>query len=212
MSAKQKKNISDKFDSFKSKLILKKISLIHQRKIIKSKIWKIRLNLKGVRGCNKVKVHKKPIIVMKDEGQIALGKNVTLHSNNNYYHAIMSSPVKLFALEGGKIEIGDNTRINGACLHAKKLIKIGNNCLIAANTSILDSNGHNLEPSIRNKPDVPDPIIIANNVWIGLNSIILKGSKIGDNSVISAGSIVKGLIPKNSLYKNNKIYKLRDRA
>lgn len=47
---------------------------------------------------------------------------------------------------------------------------------------------------------ISDPIVIGNNVWIGSNSIILKGSTIGDNVVIGAGSVVKDYIPNNTVY------------
>lgn len=48
------------------------------------------------------------------------------------------------------------------------------------------------------------PIVIGNNVWIAANSIILRGSNIGDNAVIAAGSIVKGTVPANTLYLQKK--------
>ncbi|UKI50226.1 MAG: hypothetical protein L6U99_01840 [Clostridium sp.] len=53
-------------------------------------------------------------------------------------------------------------------------------------------------------------ILIGNNVWIGANCVILKNVKIGDNAVISAGSIVSKDVPANTIliqkecyYKNN---------
>ena len=53
------------------------------------------------------------------------------------------------------------------------------------------------------------PIIIGNNVWVGANTVILRGAEIGDNSVIGAGCIVKGKIPENSVFvqKRQSIYK-----
>jgi acetyltransferase-like isoleucine patch superfamily enzyme len=44
-----------------------------------------------------------------------------------------------------------------------------------------------------------EPVYIGKNVFVGLNVIILKGAEIGDNSIIAAGSVVKGKIPANSL-------------
>lgn len=46
-------------------------------------------------------------------------------------------------------------------------------------------------------------IIIGNNVFIGARSSILPGTKIGDNCIIGAGSIVKGTIPPNSILIGN---------
>jgi len=68
----------------------------------------------------------------------------------------------------------------------------------------MDSNGHELYSLNRTiKRDKPQPINIGINVWIGLNAIVLKGRTIGNNSVISAGSVVKGYFPENSLIIGN---------
>lgn len=102
-----------------------------------------------------------------------------------------------------KVKIGDNCRINGAYIHSKKYIYIGNNCVISNNVNIVDSNGHETISDDRTKNrDSAENIIIGNNVWIGVNAVILKGTEIGDNSVIAAGSIVKGKYPKNSMISN----------
>ena len=62
----------------------------------------------------------------------------------------------------------------------------------------MTSNFHPLNPEERksNNYDGKD-IIIGNNVFIGMNVTVLKGSTIGNNSVISVGAIVTGDIPPN---------------
>lgn len=45
--------------------------------------------------------------------------------------------------------------------------------------------------------------IIGKNVFIGMNSIILMGSNIGDNVIIGAGSVVSGHIPSNTVCAGN---------
>lgn len=49
-----------------------------------------------------------------------------------------------------------------------------------------------------------NPIQIGSNVWIGANSVILRGVKIGDNVVVAAGSIVKEDIESGTLYYHNR--------
>ena len=102
---------------------------------------------------------------------------------------------------GSSITIGDNCRLNGVYVHAQASITIGDNCVMASGVNIIDSNGHETKSLDRTKGrDIPKEIIIGNNVWIGLNSIVLKGSIIGDNAIIAAGSVVKGVVPANSIY------------
>ena len=157
---------------------------------------------------NGVTIKGKPIIQISKNAKILLGKNVTLNSCNYGYHANMHSPVKLMAdREHAIIKIGDNTRVNGACLHAYNRIEIGKNCLIAANVQIIDANGHELSfenPSNRiNKRSEGKPIIIEDNVWIGLNAIILPGVRIGQGSVIGSNTVVVKDVPSMVVYVGN---------
>jgi acetyltransferase-like isoleucine patch superfamily enzyme len=48
-----------------------------------------------------------------------------------------------------------------------------------------------------------EPVTIGRNVWVGMNSIILKGVAIGDNSIIGAGSVVTKSVPENVLAAGN---------
>lgn len=102
------------------------------------------------------------------------------------------------------IKIDNNVSFNSICIVARsKTISIGENTLIGGNCQIMDTDFHPLwPPSIRKiySDDLYDkPVLIGKNVFIGLNVIILKGSKIGDNSVIAAGSVVSGEIPSNCI-------------
>ena len=156
----------------------------------------------------KLKIKKRPIIHILNGSSLTIGHNVLLNSKNSKYHVNMFAPIKIYLDRvGAEIKIGDNTRIHGTCLHAYKSIEIGNNCLIAANCQIFDSGGHNAfldKPSERiASSGVAKPIIIGNNCWIGTSVIILPGTVLGDNCVVAAGSIVRGVFKDNSLIGGN---------
>lgn len=149
-----------------------------------------------------------PMFDISPGAQISLGKNVILNSRSKLYHVLLNHPVKLVTDEpGATITIGDNCRIHGSCIHAWGSISIGQNCLIAANTNIIDSNGHQLsfdavERRHRTK-DEARPVIIGDNVWIGTNVVVLPGTTIGSGSVVSAGSVIRGEFPQNCLVAGN---------
>jgi acetyltransferase-like isoleucine patch superfamily enzyme len=90
------------------------------------------------------------------------------------------------------IKIGDNCGFSGVTIGAAQEIRIGNNVLCGANSVITDFDWH---LDISNT--LPNPVIIHNNVWIGLNTVILKGVEIGENSIIGANSLVLSKIPAN---------------
>ena len=172
-------------------------SLIHKHLLNRKKLISI---------ARKTNVYYKcPIYNFSDTGKIIIGSNCTIgrsfkgyHGGMPFYTCILNDGV------GSNIYIGNNTRINGAYIHSSESINIGDNCVIASGVNILDSNGHitySLDRTVGR--DTPKPIIIGNNVWIGINSIILKGTTIGNNSIISAGSVVKGVFPENSIISGN---------
>ena len=149
-----------------------------------------------------------PHYIIHREATIKIGDNCTIGSSNRRYHANMYSKTKLFADKAGSsIVIGDNSRLQGACVHAYSSVTIGKNCLIAANTQVLDSNGHAPcydNPADRlHTADKGRPIVIEDNVWVGINSIVLGGTHIGEGSIIAANSVVKGDVPSRCIYGGN---------
>lgn len=108
----------------------------------------------------------------------------------------------------GKIQIGKNCFFNNYCsINSMASIKIGDNCIFGENVKIYDHNHrfNQKDKLIKNQGYSIAPIEIGKNCWIGSNVIILKGVKIGDNSVIGAGSIVKENIENNMIFKDGKI-------
>lgn len=152
------------------------------------------------RGVLHILVHKK--------AKISMEKNSVINCINFGYDINMHSKCKLYAdRENSSTVMGENTRIHGACIHAYSTITIEDNCSIAANTQIIDGNGHQLlmdKPWERiSKSDEGKPIVIKKNVWIAANCIILGGPTKGEGSVITAGSVVKGIVPANCIFGGN---------
>lgn len=165
-------------------------------------------NSKNIEIGDGLKINGIPIIDIRCSSKLIIEKNVSLNSNNDGYHVNMHSPVKLLSdRKDSLIKIGSNTRINGSCIHAYSQIIIGENCLIAANCHIFDGNGHDLSfPDVANRVNTfggSKPIIIEDNVWIGINSIICPGVVIGFGSIVSANSVVNQDVPPMSIVAGN---------
>ena len=101
--------------------------------------------------------------------------------------------------QDGELEIGDHCFFNtGCCITALESIRIGNNCKFGNNLVIVDHD-HNFKKE-GNSEFISSKIVIGNNVWVGANVTILRGTTIGDDCVIGAGSVVKGNIePKSKI-------------
>ncbi|MBF8148506.1 acyltransferase [Winogradskyella sp. F6397] len=78
---------------------------------------------------------------------------------------------------------------------------IGDNCLITSGVKILSHDGASRMLNIDDFGN--GGVVIGNNVFVGVNAVILKDVHIGDNSVIGAGAIVSKDVPPKSLVVGN---------
>ena len=126
-------------------------------------------------------------------GKIKIGKNFLLKQG-----------AYIAAVNGGKISIGDNVSINkNSILVCHDSVSIGNNCAVGPNVLFYDHD-HKFGENGIDAGFKTAPIVIENNCWIGAGVIILRGTTIGEGSVIGAGCVVKGDIPPHSLVTSNR--------
>ena len=85
-------------------------------------------------------------------------------------------------------------------------VVIEDECLMSINIKLLAGDGHAIfdmatgENINKNKNN---NIIIKKHTWIGANAILLAGTKISEDSIIGAGSVVKGSFPQNCIIAGN---------
>ncbi|HMP32472.1 MAG TPA: acyltransferase, partial [Saprospiraceae bacterium] len=110
----------------------------------------------------------------------------------------------------GKLIIGDNAHIGiRTVLQAHGGIKIGNYFTSGCDTKIYSLSNH-VSKSKKGTHSIDQSdlyytqssIIIENNVWCGINSIILNGP-IGNDVFIQANSVVTSQVPQNSIVSGN---------
>ena len=104
---------------------------------------------------------------------------------------------------GNILSIGKNTQINGAFfamdIEKNSHVSIGADCQIADKALFWPSDGHTIIDKSTNKAyNLAQPIVIGDHVWIGLNTVILKGVNIPNDCVIAAGSIINSAMKASS--------------
>ena len=135
------------------------------------------------------------------EAIISLGNKVRAHTGT-----------RIKARKGAKIKIGDDVSFNYNCIVvAHDEINIGDGCEIGPGVLFYDHDHDFRGKSIKEKEFRTSPINIGKNVWIGANCIILRGVTIGDNCVIGAGSVVKGVIPPETIYIQKRVVESHSR-
>lgn len=90
----------------------------------------------------------------------------------------------------------------GCEFNVSRSLKIGDGSLIASGCKFIDhDHGHALlNVPIRSQDTRDGPILIENNVWLGCNTIVLKGVTIGAGAIVGAGAVVTRSIPQNEIW------------
>lgn len=175
------------------------------RIIVFGKFYSLICSIKGMYIGKNVILNGRPIIRRFPGSIIKVGNNCEFNSAKDSVLIRLSRPCSFITLRNdAEIIIGNETGISGALLVAALSIKIGNNVLIGANSTIIDNDFHNSDSRKRRLNENPSrAVVIEDNVFIGFNCLILKGVTIGENSVIGANSVVISSIPKNSIAIGN---------
>lgn len=115
---------------------------------------------------------------------------------------------KITVKAGASLKIGDNVGMSNTCIQCHQSIEIGQGVKLGAGVMIFDTDFHSLD--WRDRADHTDiekrimkPVLIENFVFIGANSIILKGVSIGEKSIIGAGSVVSHDVPAEEIWAGN---------
>lgn len=120
----------------------------------------------------------------------------------------LSQRTIIVAKNGGRIKIGEGVCMSGCTIYSMDSIIIGRNTDIGSGCKIIDNDFHPLPYSERYPTERLDllkkrPIVIGEGCFLGANSIILKGTTLGRNVVVGAGSVVSGIFPNNVIIAGN---------
>lgn len=141
------------------------------------------------------------VIELNKGGKLLLGNRIRIHSGS-----------KIKVRKDAKLSIGHNVRINYNCMFfCHQSIAIGDGCEFGPNVLVYDHD-HDFKCTggIKEGNFLIAPVTIGKNVWIGANTVILRGTTIGDNAVIGAGSIVKGSIPSDTVFVQKRLMRRGD--
>lgn len=176
--------------------------------MFKSNYFKIFMRLNKINFGNNLNLFGVPVIFKKNGSVLKIGDNCSIKSSflSNLI-GLSQRTIIVTRTPEAKVEIGNNVGISGATIYARKGIFIGDNTLIGANVKILDNDFHPIEVEARNSDDKDmirsKAIVIGKDCFIGCNALILKGTKIGDGSVVGAGSVVSGEFPTGVIIAGN---------
>ncbi|MDC0604961.1 acyltransferase [Amylibacter sp.] len=145
-------------------------------------------------------------IFLRNKGIIEIGNNVRINSCRACNPAA-GGITSIQVLKNAKLKIGNRVGISNCALTCAEHIQIGNDVNVGADTIISDTDFHSLNADERigrrfgqTKEIVKTkPIKIGNKCFLGMRVVVLKGTDIGERSVIGASSLVTSKIESDSV-------------
>lgn len=148
-----------------------------------------------------------PVVQKHRRSRMQFGKGLHLRSSLRSNPLGPQHPVILATwAESAVLEVGDYFAMTGGALCAVNRITIGHHVAIGANTTVVDTDFHPLdwrERRLHPADGRTAPVTIEDDVFIGMNCLILKGVSIGRGSVIGAGAVVTRDIPPGMIAAGN---------
>lgn len=105
----------------------------------------------------------------------------------------------------GEVRIGSDCLLNATWIGTWTSVTVGDRCLLS-DCELVDNDFHNLDPQRRHDPPVPAsraPIVVEDNVWIGMHALVMKGVRIGRDSVVGAATVVRADVPEGVVVIGN---------
>lgn len=166
----------------------------------------LKIKFYRVHAGRRCKFYNTPIIYRAFNSKITIGSKCSFRSDKISNLIGLNRKCIITTLkENAIIDIGDNSGFSGTVIAAATSIIIGKNVRCGGNVTITDFDWHPIDPIARKTsgPIKKAPVMIGDNVWLGLNTIVLKGVTIGENTVIGANSVVVKDVPENVIAAGN---------
>lgn len=172
--------------------------------------------LYGARYGKNMQVYNKMYMHVGKNAALTVGDDFLMTSGDGFNPLCRMQRAMVNIEPGAVISIGNRCGMSSPCLWAKESITVGDNVKIGGDCILVDTDCHNLNFLVRRSDKKTadgqsfdavtaesSPIVIEDDVMIGVRCIILKGVTIGARSVIGAGSVVTKSIPADCIAAGN---------
>lgn len=151
------------------------IKILHNKRIVFGKLPRISLNTE---------------ITLERGAKFVVGDKLNMRGTS-----------RIRVRDSAKLTIGNNAYINiNSMIACHEKIEIGNDVQFGPNVQIYDhDHDFRVKGGIKAGIFKTSPVKIGNNVWLGANVVILRGTIIGDDCVVAAGTVLNGIYPSKTL-------------
>jgi acetyltransferase-like isoleucine patch superfamily enzyme len=144
---------------------------------------------------------------IKYGAKISLKSEVDLTSTLTFGRDCVISSFTKIKASGGHMRIGNRGGFAAGCVVSayEAGIEIGDNFICGPNVNIIGGNYNYAEKDLHleDQGSTSKGITIGDNVWVGAGTTILDGSRIGDNAIIVANSLINRRYPSDVILQGN---------
>ncbi len=166
---------------------------------------------------SKIQFKGKNNVLICEENVKLSGSNIKFHGDNSIVYL---APPKYFyylnisLFHNCVMFFDEHVSMNGVLnlsLSEEKNIIIGQDCLFSFGIWMRLANPHLIyDANDMQRTSLTESIIIGDHVWVGQDSLIMKGARIGSGSIIAAKSVVPNKkIPSNNIWGGNPVRKIK---
>jgi acetyltransferase-like isoleucine patch superfamily enzyme len=153
------------------------------------------------------KLYGLPILQIHRESRVRIGSRLQLRSWRRSNPLGPHHPCILCTWQAGaELVIGDDFGMTGGSIVCAERVTIGNRVFVGCNATITDTDFHPLSPQARSaqpQSGTSAPILIDDDVFIGMHALVLKGVHLGAGCVVGAGSVVTRDVPAGAVAAGN---------
>ena len=175
---------------------------------------RLRFALAGIDWQPDWRIYGLPVLQKHRDSLLRIGPGLELRSTVRSNPLGPNRPVFLSTRRpGAELIIGQGFGMTGGSIVAEQSVHIGDRVTVGANSIIADTDFHPLDALARQNVPLDGataPIVIGDDVFIGMQALILKGVTIGAGSIIGAGSVVTQSIPPGVIAAGNPARVIRE--
>ena len=147
--------------------------------------------------------------IIIEEGSKLISCGIYINGNNNLIKIGKNCKLKgayLMCIDDfNKITLGNEVSVAGefwGYVHFHTMegssIYLGNDCMLSGNITLRTTDGHAIIDKNGKRVNLPKDIVLGNHIWCGMNTTILKGAEIPNNSIIGANSVITKKFEKSN--------------
>ncbi len=172
-----------------------------------SLVARVRLRAHGAKVGPRLRVRGPIHLHCHRTGSIHIGADCRIHSAFAGNPVGSHSRVAIWVGPGARLTFGDRVGLSNSTVVCMDRVSIEDDVFVGGGCRIYDTDFHSLRADERSRPGNPGArtgaVTIHRRAFVGAHSILLKGTSVGEEAVIGAGSVVRGAVPDRQVWAGN---------